>query len=42
MLLLLGAVLWLTIWGANRPSELLSRWLMAAQTPLRALLGGAP
>ena len=42
MLLLLGAVLWLTIWGANRPSELLSRWLMAAQEPLRALLGGAP
>lgn len=41
MLLLLGAVLWLTIWGANRPSELLSRWLMAAQEPLRALLGGA-
>lgn len=42
MLLLLGAVLWLTIWGANRPSELLSRWLMSAQEPLRALLGGAP
>ena len=42
MLLLLGAVLWLTIWGANRPSELLSRWLMAVQEPLRALLGGAP
>ena len=42
MLLLLAAVFWLTIWGANRPSELLSRGLMALQEPLRALLGGAP
>lgn len=42
MLLLLGAVFWLTIWGANAPSALLSRWLMALQEPLRALLGGAP
>lgn len=42
MLLLLGAVFWLTIWGANAPSALLSRWLMALQAPLRTLLSGAP
>lgn len=42
MLLLLGAVFWLTIWGANAPSPLLSRWLMALQAPLRTLLSGAP
>lgn len=42
MLLLLGAVFWLTIWGANAPSALLSRWLMALQEPLRTLLDGAP
>ena len=42
MLLLLGAVFWLTIWGANAPSALLSRWLMALQEPLRTLLSGAP
>ena len=42
MLPLLGAVFWLTIWGANAPSALLSRWLMALQEPLRTLLSGAP
>ena len=42
MLLLLDAVFWLTIWGANAPSALLSRWLMALQEPLRTLLSGAP
>ena len=42
MLLLLGAVFWLTVWGANAPSALLSRWLMALQEPLRTLLSGAP
>ena len=42
MLLLLGAVFWLTIWGANAPSALLIRWLMALQEPLRTLLSGAP
>lgn len=42
MLLLLGLVFWLTIWGANTPSALLSRGLMALQAPLRSLLAGAP
>ena len=42
MLLLLGIVFWLTIWGANAPSALLSRGLMALQEPLRRLLDGAP
>lgn len=42
MLLLLGLVFWLTIWGANAPSALLSRGLMALQAPLRSLLAGAP
>ena len=42
MLLLLGLVFWLTIWGANAPSTLLSRGLMALQAPLRGLLAGAP
>ena len=44
MLLLLAGVLWLTMVGANVPSELLSRLLMGWQEPLRALLGrlGAP
>ena len=42
MLLLLGLVFWLTIWGANAPSTLLSRGLMALQAPLRRLLAGAP
>ncbi|MBE6990689.1 MAG: ferrous iron transport protein B [Ruminococcaceae bacterium] len=42
MLLLLLLVFYLTIWGANYPSALLSRWLMGLQEPLRGLLGGAP
>ena len=42
MLLLLGLVFWLTIWGANAPSALLSRGFMALQAPLRSLLAGAP
>ena len=42
MLLLLGLVFWLTIWGANAPSALLNRGLMALQAPLRSLLAGAP
>ena len=42
MLLLLAVVFYLTIWGANVPSELLSRWLMGLQEPLRALLKNAP
>ena len=42
MLLLLGLVFWLTIWGANAPSALLSRGIMALQAPLRSLLAGAP
>ena len=42
MLLLLGLVFWLTIWGANALSALLSRGLMALQAPLRSLLAAAP
>ncbi|MBQ2062212.1 MAG: ferrous iron transporter B [Oscillospiraceae bacterium] len=42
MLLLLAAVFYLTIWGANAPSELLARWLMGLQEPLRHLLRGMP
>ncbi len=42
MLLLLAGVFYLTIWGANYPSALLSRWLMGLQEPLSNLLGGAP
>ena len=42
MLALLGLVFWLTLWGANAPSALLSRGLMALQTPLRQLLAFAP
>ena len=44
MLLLLAGVLYLTIRGANVPSELLSRWLLGLQEPLRGLLAqlGAP
>ena len=38
MLLLLGAVFWLTITGANVPSELLSRLLFSLQEPLRSAL----
>ena len=42
MLLLLGLVFWLTIAGANVPSELLSSALMGLQEPLRSLLGFLP
>ena len=42
MLLLLAGVFYLTIWGANVPSELLSRWLMSLQEPLRQLLRSTP
>lgn len=42
MLLLLAGVFYLTIWGANYPSELLSRWLFALQEPLRKMLSFAP
>lgn len=44
MLLLLAGVLYLTIRGANVPSELLSRWLLGLQEPLHGLLAqlGAP
>lgn len=37
MLLLLAGVLWLTMVGANAPSELLSRLLMGCQEPLRGV-----
>lgn len=40
MLALLGAVLWITIVGANVPSELLSRWLFAFGEVLRTGLTG--
>ena len=44
MLLLLGLVLWLTMVGANVPSEMLSRLLMGWQEPLRRIFQalGAP
>ena len=42
MLLLLGLVFWLTIAGANVPSELLSSALIGLQEPLRSLLGFLP
>ena len=42
MLLLLGLVFWLTIAGANVPSELLSDLLLGFQEPLRALLDFLP
>ncbi len=38
MLLGLGMIFYLTIRGANYPSQLLSRWLFALQQPLRQLL----
>ena len=38
MLALFGAILWLTVEGANVPSQLLSRALFSAQEPLRGLL----
>ena len=42
MLLLLAGIFYLTIWGANYPSELLSKWLFSLQEPLRGLLSFAP
>ena len=42
MLLLLGVVFWLTIAGANVPSQLLSDLLMGLQEPLRNLLDFLP
>ena len=42
MLLLLALVFYLTIWGANAPSRLLSGWLLGWQEPLRYVLRGAP
>ncbi len=42
MLVLLAAVLWLTIAGANLPSQLLSDGLMGLQEPLRRLLAFLP
>ena len=42
MLLLLALVFYLTIWGANYPSALLSRWLLGLQEPLERALRGAP
>ena len=44
MLALLAGVLWLTMVGANIPSELLSRWLFGLQEPLRGVFQalGAP
>lgn len=42
MLLLLGGILYLTVKGANVPSQLLSRLLFSAQEPLRAALSFLP
>lgn len=42
MLALFGAILWLTVEGANVPSQLLSRALFSAQEPLRELLAFLP
>ena len=42
MLFLLAGIFYLTIWGANYPSELLSRWLFALQEPLRKMLSSTP
>ncbi|MEG1875861.1 MAG: nucleoside recognition domain-containing protein, partial [Angelakisella sp.] len=44
MLLLLLAVLWLTITGANYPSQLLAQWLFGLEQPLVQVLAvlGAP
>ena len=42
MLTLFGAILWLTVEGANVPSQLLSRALFSAQEPLRGLLAFLP
>ena len=42
MLALFGTILWLTVEGANVPSQLLSRALFSAQEPLRELLAFLP
>lgn len=42
MLLLMAGVFYLTIWGANAPSELLAKLLLGWQKPLSRLLDGAP
>lgn len=42
MLALFGTILWLTVEGANVPSQLLSRLLFSAQEPLRGLLAFLP
>ena len=42
MLVLFGTILWLTVEGANVPSQLLSRLLFSAQEPLRELLAFLP
>lgn len=44
MLLGLGVIFYLTLWGANYPSQLLSRWLFAPIEPARQWLAavGAP
>ena len=42
MLALFGAILWLTVEGANVPSQLLSRALFSAQELLRGLLAFLP
>ncbi len=42
MLLLLGGILYLTVEGANLPSQLLSRALFSVQEPLRELLDFLP
>lgn len=42
MLLLLASIFWLTIYGANKPSQLLSDLLFSWQEPLRCFLRGLP
>ena len=42
MLALLGMVLYLTVYLANYPSALLSRWLMALRGPLRSAMARFP
>ncbi len=42
LLLLFGAILYLTVEGANLPSQLLSRLLLSAQEPLRSALAFLP
>lgn len=40
MAALLGLVLWLTVWGANYPSDVLGRWLFALGDALRRGMEG--